>query len=621
MRLHIHTFLTCLLTLLNHTNAQQSQSPLTSPKVPSPQPYRIAIIGAGAAGSSAAYHLSQYANTTQHDLRPLDITIFESTSHIGGRATTVNALSDPRYPVELGASIFVNINQILFNATRDFNLPSNDRIYENTGSSYDIGIWDGQTFVFTLPNRDDTSGLKGTLGSYWDIAKLLWKYGLSPIRLRNLQQTTISKFLRLYSDIFPFKDLTRAASAVDLLDTTGQSGTQILSANGISEKFSREIIQASSRVNYAQNLHDFHGLETMVCMSTEGAMSISGGNWQIFDRMIRSSGAKLNLNTTIAWIEHNEMLDMTILHDQNHESYYFDTVILAAPYNTSTGSSYSKPFISPEPPPIQKVDYVSLHVTLFTSPHRPSPSFFNLDSTDPQSINSIPDTILTTLPAPLDSLPLGRGESAVGPSTFWSLSTLRVLHPSTDGFESIPSTVSSGHIPLENLELNTTQYLYKIFSPAPLSASFMRELFGWEEDDTFSEHGEDREGERKSEDGISTLPNDLISWSYEKTWNSYPYLPPTREFDCFDMYGCGREDDEENSEQSRGQDSKNEQSRGQGYEYAQNDMSGRLWYTSGMERFISTMETSALAGRNVARLIVDGLERDARAKEMTGMEG
>lgn len=149
----------------------------------------------------------------------------------------------------------------------------------------------------------------------------------------------------------------------------------------------------------------------------------------------------------------------------------------------------------------------------------------------------------------------------------------------------------------------------------------MRELFGWEEDDTFSEHGEDREGERKSEDGISTLPNDLISWSYEKTWNSYPYLPPTREFDCFDMYGCGREDDEENSEQSRGQDSKNEQSRGQGYEYAQNDMSGRLWYTSGMERFISTMETSALAGRNVARLIVDGLERDARAKEMTGMEG
>jgi prenylcysteine oxidase/farnesylcysteine lyase len=30
-----------------------------------------------------------------------------------------------------------------------------------------------------------------------------------------------------------------------------------------------------------------------------------------------------------------------------------------------------------------------------------------------------------------------------------------------------------------------------------------------------------------------------------------------------------------------------------------------LWYTSGIESFISTMETSALSGKNVARLIRD----------------
>jgi prenylcysteine oxidase/farnesylcysteine lyase len=30
-----------------------------------------------------------------------------------------------------------------------------------------------------------------------------------------------------------------------------------------------------------------------------------------------------------------------------------------------------------------------------------------------------------------------------------------------------------------------------------------------------------------------------------------------------------------------------------------------LWYTSGIESFISTMETSALSGKNVARLIKD----------------
>jgi prenylcysteine oxidase/farnesylcysteine lyase len=35
-----------------------------------------------------------------------------------------------------------------------------------------------------------------------------------------------------------------------------------------------------------------------------------------------------------------------------------------------------------------------------------------------------------------------------------------------------------------------------------------------------------------------------------------------------------------------------------------------LWYTSGIERFISTMETSALMGKNVARLVVDGWLED-----------
>ncbi|KAG7149750.1 hypothetical protein HYQ46_001329 [Verticillium longisporum] len=36
-----------------------------------------------------------------------------------------------------------------------------------------------------------------------------------------------------------------------------------------------------------------------------------------------------------------------------------------------------------------------------------------------------------------------------------------------------------------------------------------------------------------------------------------------------------------------------------------------LYYTSGIESFISTMETSALMGKNVARLIADELVADA----------
>ena len=55
---------------------------------------------------------------------------------------------------------------------------------------------------------------------------------------------------------------------------------------------------------------------------------------------------------------------------------------------------------------------------------------------------------------------------------------------------------------------------------------------------------------------------------------------------------------------------------------------GGIWYTSGIESFISTMETSSLMGMNVAKLVVDGWEMEeeegrgaAQMKEKVGGEG
>lgn len=61
---------------------------------------------------------------------------------------------------------------------------------------------------------------------------------------------------------------------------------------------------------------------------------------------------------------------------------------------------------------------------------------------------------------------------------------------------------------------------------------------------------------------------DAISWYYPHVWNSYPYLYPRVTF----------EDPE---------------------------LASSFYYTSGIESFISTMETSALMGMNVAKLVVD----------------
>lgn len=70
---------------------------------------------------------------------------------------------------------------------------------------------------------------------------------------------------------------------------------------------------------------------------------------------------------------------------------------------------------------------------------------------------------------------------------------------------------------------------------------------------------------------LSTLiasPTPEISWYYPHVWYSYPYEYPRVTFEELEL--------------------------GRGF-----------YYTSGIESFISTMETSALMGMNVAQLIVD----------------
>jgi prenylcysteine oxidase/farnesylcysteine lyase len=68
------------------------------------------------------------------------MTVFERASYIGGRSITVNAYNDPSKPVELGASIFVEVNKILKDAAVEFGLQVKDR---SDGEEPELlGIWE-----------------------------------------------------------------------------------------------------------------------------------------------------------------------------------------------------------------------------------------------------------------------------------------------------------------------------------------------------------------------------------------------------------------------------------------------------------------------------------------------
>lgn len=343
-------------------------------------------------------------------------------------------------------------------------------------------------------------------------------------------KSVVGKFLRLYEEpLFPFSSLTEAAVAADLINATVSSGDVFLQTNSIDSLFAREIIQASTRVNYGQNLQLIHGLESIVCMATDGAVSIEGGNWRIFDGALRASGANIKVNTTATEVSRNDdgtvrvSSKLNTATDSEHE--VFDEIVIAGPLQYS-GISVSPPLeYTPD-----EIPYVNLHVTLFASPHRISPKYFGLKDSNARA----PETILTTLP---EGHHLGSNPDGVGPSGFWSISTLRTVDHSV-----VESEDTQQH------------YVYKIFSPERPTGEFIAQILGLESETV----------------GSNTTIGDLligdISWFHEKLWNPYPLLYPRVTFE-------------------------------------ETLLAPGVWYTGGIESFISTMETSALMGRNVATLM------------------
>jgi prenylcysteine oxidase/farnesylcysteine lyase len=420
----------------------------------------------------------------------------------------VNVWADPAHPIELGASIFVSVNHILVNASRKFNLGA--AAEQEVQSTPELGVWNGEEFVFVMEGE----------GGWWDMAKLIWRYGYAPVTTNALMKKTVGKFMRMYEEpVFPWSSLNDVVAEVDLLGAMGVTGEQFLKDGGVSDKFANEIVQASTRVNYASNLATIHGLEAMVCMAANGAMSIAGGNWRIFDRMLKASpSVSTHLNTSITHV--SKQTDGTYnLKTSLGKNLQFDEVVLASPLQ------FSKLVIDPAPQHTpDQIPYVKLYTTLFASPHKVSPEAFDLTAD-----KVVPQHVLTTL---------NSFDNATDPKAGPGFNSISIVGQGVNKQASPPRA----------------EYIYKVFALTPVvDASFLSRLLDVHVTDAEADHG-DVEGS--------------VSWIHHKIWNSYPEERPRVTFDEIQL------DD-------------------------------GLWYTSAIEPFISTMETSALAGKNVARLIVD----------------
>lgn len=437
---------------------------------------KIAVIGAGPGGLSFSYHYQKFTNHSD-----ADITIFERSDYVGGRSTTVNVYNNPDYPVELGASVYVSANKILVNAVEEFNLNNGSQAPDNKNINSDtLGIYNGNEIFF---NADTSSSLFPV--------QLGMRYGLAPLQVSSLTSKVVGNFVEVfYYTGFPFS-LNSGVQQAGLLPFVNATGQQSLKANGISDKYANEFVASLTRVNYAQNLDQIHGLETLVSVAADSTIQVVDGNWQIFEAFVKSAQADLRLNTAVTSLrktrDNKWLVKSCGPRGTRVESY--DKVIIAAPYYQANiqGLNYKVP----------NVNYVNLHVTLFAVKSKLNGNYFNFKG-------EVPSTVLTAKTANKD-IP------------FFSISYQRYINKTGD-------------------------YVYKVFSPTKPSKNFLLLLV-----------------DRGSQ----------LTWIHRKLWQSYPYLSPIDNFIDFKL------DD-------------------------------NLYYLNTMETFISTMETSALAGANVAAILAAG---------------
>ncbi|KAG6885530.1 hypothetical protein C0993_000526 [Termitomyces sp. T159_Od127] len=331
---------------------------------------RVAIIGAGAGGSSAAFWISKAKERFNVSV---EVDVYEKASYIGGRSITVYPYGNSSLPpLELGASVFVAANKNLWRASDEFNLTR-----QAFGAGGRRGVWDGEDLVFTFGD------------SWWDTIKALVRYGvLAHKRTQQIVKAVVERYLTIYSLDSPNWDsIADISAALDYSNMTRDTATSFFAQVGVAKRFASELIEGATRVNYGQNLDDIHALGGIVSLATDDARGIKGGNFQLFEQFLKRSGAHVHLNTQVSNISvsTSPSTQWTIKSSLGEKNY--KAVILAAPFH-STGIAIPPSLADsiPEQP------YVHLHVTLLTTTSpKPNPTYFKQ-----QSASILPEMTLTT---------------------------------------------------------------------------------------------------------------------------------------------------------------------------------------------------------------------------------
>ncbi|KAG5178450.1 Prenylcysteine lyase-domain-containing protein [Tribonema minus] len=246
---------------------------------------RIAVIGSGIGGSSAAFFLRQELGVQAV------IDVYEAEPQAGGRLLEFTYLNST---YEAGGSI----------------------IYSGNRYMSDLATSMGLTKV--------------------EPPKTLWRYGMSLFWLKRTVAKALDKFLTIYAlqnEGFTFATPAELWSKIGLNDYVNMTiADHLWSAVGEHTLLERELVYAVNRVNYNQDndLNALAGLISLVTLVGGDLFKIKEGNAKVAQKLLGVAGARLHFEVTVTGVASTDTQQYKLLAG-NESLGEYDAVLIAAP--------------------------------------------------------------------------------------------------------------------------------------------------------------------------------------------------------------------------------------------------------------------------------------------------
>ena len=327
---------------------------LSSPVSEKAAPKKIAIVGAGIAGASAAFNLYRWAGPD------VNITIFERDDRVGGRIKSFN--SGEPYPIEVGTPWFSGGDKCLL------------ELQEITGLRrlglvrHDVGVYDGDGFIYL--DKAVEPPWRRSLRMWWRYGRSLSIFGKMVSEYGDrLEAILMGRLQTLWSDLYYH----------DLMEPVLDNATWHL--RNLNSRFINEIVRPHARIR-GQELDEVNGLTAVTwgkwaqgVAERSNYWALLKGNEELVRRVVGLSQAEVRLGHEVLalMVDEYKYTVHYALPDGSAEAEAFDIVILTTSLESGNATSH-----------------VERHVTHFYSTSPLDPRLFGQDA---EFI--LPDEILT----------------------------------------------------------------------------------------------------------------------------------------------------------------------------------------------------------------------------------